>query len=286
MTARTKLLWTALCLGAIAIVLLIIRFEHAAQQTRAEIRSVEKKRIAVETKLARAKAPPPPASVTVAETPVPASPPPPKPAQQTEAEALLERENQRRVLLRTWTTQAYAPFFRAVALEPAQVEAFQAAMIAHFLRWADVVDAGRGQGLAVTDQNVWKELGRKEEAQFRQEQREALGPGAFQQLRQYERTAPMKPVADAVAGAVFDSEPLTAERAATLMQVLANNSGRFKNGGSASLDDLDLPSALAQLDGTLTPRQLTALQTSLAARDAIRKLNQSLVKARQADGKQ
>ena len=166
-----------------------------------------------------------------------------------------------------------------------QVEAFKTAMIAHFLRWSEIVDAGRGQGLATSDQNVWKELGKKEEVQFRQEQREALGPAAFQQLRQFERTVPLKPVADAVAGATFDSpEPLTADRAETLVRVLANNSTRFKNGGQASLDDLDLSTALAQLEGALTPGQLAALQTSLAARDAIRKLNQSLAKAKKAGG--
>jgi hypothetical protein len=77
---------------------------------------------------------------------------------------------------------------------------------------------------------------------------------------------------------------LTADAAETLIRVLANNSPRFKNGGRASLDDLDLPSALAQLEGALTPRQLAALQTSLAARDAIRKLSLSLAKARKAEG--
>jgi hypothetical protein len=189
-------------------------------------------------------------------------------------------------LLQTWAAQAYVPFFRAAALSPAQIEAFQTATIAHFLRWSETVDAGRGQGLVQADQNIWKELGKKEDAQFRQEQREALGPDAYQQLRQYERTAPLKSVADAVAGAVFDSEPLTAERAETLMRLLANSSPRFKNGGSASLDDLDLPSALAQLETVLTPRQLTALQTSLAARDAGRKLTQAIAKARQAEVKQ
>lgn len=83
---------------------------------------------------------------------------------------------------------------------------------------------------------------------------------------------------------MFDSEPLTADRAEMLIRVLANNSPRFKNGGQASLDDLDLSSALAQLEGALTPHQLAALQTSLSARDAIRKLNQSLAKARKAEG--
>jgi hypothetical protein len=281
---RTKPIWAALVLAAATIVLLIVRVDRAAQQTRAEIRSVEKKRLAVETKLAKARATPPPAFIPRTEEPAPAATPPPKTAQQTEAEALLTRENQRRALLQAWTAQAYAPFFRAAALSPGQVEAFKTAMIAHFLRWSEIVDAGRGQGLAAADQSVWKELGKKEDVQFREEQREALGPDAFLQLRQYERTAPLKPVADAVAGAVFDSEPLTADAAETLIRVLANNSPRFKNGGRASLDDLDLPSALAQLEGALTPRQLAALQTSLAARDAIRKLSLSLAKARKAEG--
>lgn len=173
---KTRLLWAALWISAVALAVLVIRFDRAARQTRAEIRRVEQKRQAVETKLANARAMPPSVSVPPAEVPVPAATPSPKTAQQAEAEALLERENQRRALLQAWTTQAYTSFFRAAALSPGQVEAFQTAMVAHFLRWSEIVDAGRGQGLAATDQNLWKELGKKEEVQFRAEQREALGP--------------------------------------------------------------------------------------------------------------
>ena len=74
--SKTKLMWVALFFGAVAIALLIIRFDRTARQTRAEIRSLEKKRLAVETKLAEAKALP--ATASPVADPVPAALPPPE----------------------------------------------------------------------------------------------------------------------------------------------------------------------------------------------------------------
>jgi hypothetical protein len=198
----------------------------------------------------------------------------------TEGESLLHNDALRRTLLRAWSARAYDPFYRATGLTQQQIDAFQQAVLAHWMRWADIMEASRDQGVSPSDKQTWSALGKSESAQFRKEESEALGPELLLQLDQFERRMPMKPVADAVAGAVFDSgEPLSADRAAALVDVLANNSSSYGRGGKASLDDLDVPTAMTQLQVILTPRQLAALRSSLETRVAAHDLMQRIRKS-------
>ncbi len=204
------------------------------------------------------------------EPPAPVSP---------EAEALNQRAAARRILLASWCDRQYRPFFRQAGLSLEQIEAFRQAVLSHWLRWCETVDVIRQQGLASNDPAV-KKLGTEEWARFAEETKAALGPVASEQLKQFSRAAPAKPVADTVGALVFDSgEPLRLDQSATVTAALANSSARFRNGGPVSLDDVDIPSVLTQLQGTLTPTQLDALRVSLTARQAGSRLNTLLTAA-------
>jgi hypothetical protein len=50
---KNRLIWTAFWIGAVALALLIVRFDRAAWETRAEIRRVEQQRRAVSLAKAR-----------------------------------------------------------------------------------------------------------------------------------------------------------------------------------------------------------------------------------------
>ncbi len=184
----------------------------------------------------------------------------------TEAERLQERSARRQAMIRGWTTHAYAPFFRAAMLSPTQMTAFENVVVSHWVRWSDTADVFFDQHLAENDPVV-KAMAKTEWTRFTNEEREALGPDAFQQLQTFERQAAVNAATDAVAGLVFDTgEPLTPDRAAALTQTLAANSSAYKQGGRASLADVDATAVSAHLQNVLTPGQLEALQLSLAAR--------------------
>ena len=275
--SRGRNIWLTVA-GAIAIVtaILMLRMEHRAETIRSQLVTLAQKRSDSEVELQKLRQ-----TLAGLDQDQPRLKPQPEeaPRPSFEGVSLAEQAKRRSVILRSWFSLEYGPFCRAAGLTPDQIKKFEGAVVAHGLRASDVLDVAKEQGLPGRDQAVqsfWK----PENAQFIEDEKDALGSSAYQQFQQYERTEVVKSVADAVAGMVFDSgEPLSSQQAAALTQILANNSTKYQNGNAATLDDLNMATAVAQAQKILKPNQLAALQTSLTARTAVQKLNSLLASA-------
>ncbi len=178
---------------------------------------------------------------------------------------LVEQERRRAKAIKAWVSRVNGRFYREAGLTPDQIANFESAVVAHWLRWSEVLAAARKQGLAAGDPGylaLWK----PEAAQFEQEEAAALGPSGFAQLKEYQRIAAPQAATDAVAGMVYDSsEPLTAEQGTALTAMLAQNSASYQKGGAASLGELDTEAVLKEARSILSSSQVAALQTSLTA---------------------
>src|SRR5690606_22226331 len=124
----------------------------------------------------------------------------------------------------------------------------------HWLRLQDIVAAERKQGMSISD-SALATMRKEEFARFEQEQIALLGPAAFQEVKEYRRLLPVRTLANALAGNVFHTEPLTAGQGEQTARILAENSARYRKGGAAKLDDIDVEIAFAQLQTVLTPGQ-------------------------------
>jgi hypothetical protein len=282
MNRPAKIGWTGILALAAMLALLIARSERAAKRSRSELRALVDQHTAAEAELRKLRA----SSAELKDPPAvlaPVSPPareslPPSPVL-SQGEALRDIASRRQALLQRWSGRQFLPFARTTGLSAAQFEGLQNAIAAHWLRWSEVVDVGREQGVAQADPK-WAELAKQEWAQYFKEAQAVIGADAVKELWQFERRAPAKAATETVAALVFDSgEPLTAKQAAALTEAMVQSSARFRQGGQVSLDDIDKPLVLEQLHGVLSPLQLAALQTSWTAREAGPRLTRLIAEA-------
>ena len=112
------------------------------------------------------------------------------------------------------------------------------------------------------------------ERQFAEENRSArialLGTDGYQQLRQYERSLPVRSlIVDRLGGALAaTATPLTARQGEQLTQVLANANSQYRSGGAAMKDTIDWDAVLAQAPGLLSATQLEVFKAT-AVREQI-----------------
>lgn len=248
--------------------------EHRATAAQSELRDVDNQRTVVTKQLSQSKRVGAVSPPRVRD----ASPAPPT----GEGEWLNQRATARQVLLNSWLDRQYRTFLQNAALTPAQIEGFRTAMIDHWLRWSDLVDVFAEQHLGSKDPIIGK-YGKEEQSRFAKDLEAALGPVAYQQFKEFSRTAPAKPVADTIGALVFDSgEPLSPAQAVQVTEALASESTRYQHGGAMTLDEIDPATVTAQLHGVLTPVQLSALQTALIARQSGPKLMATIAAAQHA----
>jgi hypothetical protein len=186
-------------------------------------------------------------------------------------------------LLKAWIALRYAAFYRKAALTPEQVTQFQNIAANHLLQSQDLVATAKAENLTVSDP-VLKTLGKQEYAQFQQQATAALGDPIFGEYQQYERTANVSMMTDGVAGNTYYTDPLNTQQADQLTQILANNSASYQKGQSASSNDIDFQSALAQAQTVLSATQLAALKNIYEGQQAGNTLNQLLATLTQSSG--
>jgi hypothetical protein len=154
----------------------------------------------------------------------------------------------------------YGQMFRTLNLPPEEVTKFKSLAAAHMEAIVDILSSASTQGMQLNDPAVGT-LMKDENTQFDAAQKSLLGDAAYQQMQQLNRQMPVSGVAYNVATQVaLTSTPLSTAQADQLTQILANSSTQYQNGGYATPNTINWPTALGQAQALLTPTQFQALQ--------------------------
>lgn len=163
---------------------------------------------------------------------------------------------------RSQVVAKYRAFVRQAGLSAEQIEAFYDALIKRDEQVMDVSSIIRKQGLAQPDEATAKLLA-KADTDLKDAQRALLGEEGFRQLTEYNRTSWLRELVNGIVGGavVVAREPLTAQQAEQLLQVMANASPSYQRGGSAGTSDVDWDIVDAQARAFLSPAQYALLTT-------------------------
>jgi hypothetical protein len=162
-------------------------------------------------------------------------------------------------ILHAWMSLRYSRLYRKAGFSPDQVRQFEALLEDHYLRYFDLVETARAQGIPFDDPAI-AQLSKEEDARFSAAKTAALGSQLAKAVNEDQRTASVQGLADAVAGSTYFTQPLGADQADQLTQILANNSTSYTNGGAAKVVDVNMASALTQAQSVLSTEQLAALK--------------------------
>jgi RNA polymerase sigma factor (sigma-70 family) len=153
----------------------------------------------------------------------------------------------------------YGPLYRTLGLTPAQVGEFERIRSDNVQAQSDIFREGLAQGLPKGDPIVQELI---KQANTRQDDslRALVGDDGVQQLQTYERTLPLRNVANTLAGNVyFTDTPLTPKQAEQLTQVVTESMS--KPAGSPTLGAINWEKVLVKAPAVLTPAQLETLAT-------------------------
>jgi len=182
-----------------------------------------------------------------------------KAAEAAANEAAAEKERKAVATARGWAKLYYRDLFAQLGLDESQQERFIALVAEHKLQLADLAELTRGRRMTDPKSSPLR-LHQEADAAFQAASAELLGPSGVAALAEYDRTAPARSTAAALASNVYDIDPLTAAQAAALIPIFARASSSYQNGGNVQSDDTDWPAVLAQAQSILSAAQLAALQ--------------------------
>jgi RNA polymerase sigma factor (sigma-70 family) len=153
----------------------------------------------------------------------------------------------------------YGPLYHSLALTPAQVAEFERIRGDNVEAQSDIFREGLAQGLAKGDpivQELIKQTNKRQDDSLRT----LLGEDAVQQFQSYERTQPLRNVANTLATSVyFTDTPLTPKQADQLTQVVTESMSNPP--GSATLGAINWGKVLEKAQALLAPAQLEGLST-------------------------
>lgn len=164
---------------------------------------------------------------------------------------LLERERGRVAAL-------YAAFARMRQLTAAQIGALHELILEREERRMDLADVVYVERLSPND-SVIRRMGRWIDDDFRGKLSRVLDEEGMRALAGHERMLQVWSLINSFAGAVaLEGHPLAPEQATSLAQVVADACPDYQRGGTADLDQVDWPLALASASQVLDPAQAGA----------------------------
>ena len=164
--------------------------------------------------------------------------------------------------LRAEAVAKYGALFRALTLSPTEIAQFQAVLIKRDEQDMDLTAIKQSRGLSDQDATVIK-LQKENEAEYQAAQQALLGETRYRQLQDYERTTYVREMVNGWAGgAVVETRtPFTAPQAEQPIQVLANTSSSYHNGGAVKPFEIDWDAADAQARSILSEAQFNLYKT-------------------------
>jgi len=225
-----------------------------------QLAAAEKDRLALQSKLE---------ALQKSKADVPVAPLPPVRATNELRPTIAERlqkepDTQRYYLaaLKAEATAKYGALFRALALSPTEIGKFQDILIKRDEQNMDLTAIRQSQGFSDQDATVIK-LQKENEAEYQAAQQALLGETRYRQLQDYERTTYVREMVNGWAGgAVVEARmPFTTPQAEQLIQVLANTSSSYRNGGAVKPFEIDWDAADAQARSILSEAQFELFKT-------------------------
>ena len=192
----------------------------------------------------------------------------------------------------------YAPLFKALNLNPADLEKFKNLLVEKQGAIADVVSAARKEGLDPrTNRDAIRQLVQSTQAEIDTGIRATLGDAAFAQYSSFESTQPERNVVSQLAQRLsYSTTPLSDTQSEQLVGVLSaaggTNSGNggvpggpglFRAGGLGSGGPASkiTDTVVTQAQGVLSTQQLAALQSLQQEQEAAAQLARQMREARQ-----
>lgn len=157
--------------------------------------------------------------------------------------------------------RGYGPFFRAQQLSPAQVERLSDLIIQSQMQKHDLSEIRRTGGVPFNDPGMTAQRDRGA-AELKAGVVAVLGEEGYAKLEDYTRALDVRIFVAKVAGdAAVEGKPISREQAEALVQVLANATPNYAQGGRADLGRIDWAKAEEQALNVLTPAQGQILRT-------------------------
>ena len=155
----------------------------------------------------------------------------------------------------------YGPLLRSLGLRAEAAAKFQDIYIKREEAQMDLADVLRTKGTQESGAAVAK-LMAAAEAEYEAAQRELMGEAGYRQLQDYERTSSMRGMVSAIAGvAAVEHVPFSAAQADALVRTIAETSLGYRNGGFATISDIDWETVDAQARAILSPEQFDVYRT-------------------------
>lgn len=162
---------------------------------------------------------------------------------------------------RSWQRDRYSAFFVLAGLSPEAEATFVENCANRDANNQDLNAAARKQGIEFNDPGISRMRGEIYQ-EYDKSQRALLGEAGFAKLQEYERTASLRTLVGAVAGAAaVEGAAFSPAQAETVLQVLASASASYQRGRQGSATDIDWAMAEPQLATLLTPAQMTFFRT-------------------------
>ena len=160
--------------------------------------------------------------------------------------------------------ERYGPLFQALRLSPEQIAKFQDNLIRREEQNMDLqaIVASQKESTGRISAELY-EMMKKIEPDHQAAQRELLGEAGYRQLLDHERTVRVRDMVNGWAGdaVVSARTPFTAQQGEQLVQILANASSSYRDGGSADSTNIDWDVADAQARAILSDPQLNLFKT-------------------------
>lgn len=177
--------------------------------------------------------------------PAPSASPEPRDLRRADGEAFLRQHPEVRGMLtaqfKAQVARNHALFYRKAGLTPAQIEAFEARVVAQMLATLEVTPSSLNAGQS--------ELSAAELTAI-------LGPEGLRHWREFARERVSDYFARNVALSLKNgAEPLTAGQLVQVMNSVSQSSPEFRAGGTVDPATVDWAAALARIQGLLSPEQ-------------------------------
>jgi len=144
---------------------------------------------------------------------------------------------------------------------------------AYFKKWSDQLDLAQAKQLSGDNSDpganeAYRALMQKVGAAYDDAVRGVVGDAGFQRIHEFDRSYSARSIAYQVAaGAASGGEPLTSEQTDQLLQLVADGSPDYRNGGNVNLGKLDWDRVMTRATTMFSSAQLRSLNAIHAGQD-------------------